>query len=70
MKGLKIKIKGPNLFQIQIFDNLLPKLFQILKIEGPNAESRRRRPDGRTRGGHAKNEEEKLKEGETGEEAS
>ena len=50
---MKIKIKGPNPFQIQIFDNLLPKLSRILKIEGQDAESKRRRPDKRTRGGHA-----------------
>ena len=50
---MKIKIKRPNPFQIQIFDNLLPKLSRILKIEGQDAESKRRRPDGRTRGGHA-----------------
>ena len=50
---MKIKIKGPNPFQIQIFDNLLPKLSRIFKIEGQDAESKRGRPDGRTRGGHA-----------------
>ena len=50
---MKIKIKGPNPFQIHIFDNLLPKLSRILKIEGQDAESKRRRPDGQTRGGHA-----------------
>ena len=50
---MKIKIKGPNPFQIQIFDNLLPKLSRILKIEGQDAESRRMRSDGWTRRGHA-----------------
>ena len=49
---MKIKIKRPNPFQIRIFDNLLLKLSQILKIEGQDAEYRRRHPDGRTRRGH------------------
>ena len=53
-KGEKIKIKGTNPFQIWIFDNLLPKLSRVLKIEGLHAESRRRRPDGRTRGSHTR----------------
>ena len=33
---------------------MLPKLSRILKIEGLHAESRRRRPAGWTRGGHAR----------------
>ena len=54
-KGEKsLKIKGTNPFQIWIFDNLLPKLSRVLKIEGLHAESRRRRPDGRTREGQAR----------------
>ena len=51
---IKIKGKGTNPFQIRIFNNLLPKLSQVLKIEGLNAEFRRRHPNGRTRGGHAR----------------
>ena len=50
---MKIKIKGPNPFQIQIFDNLLPKLSRILKNEGQDAESRKMCLDGQTRRGHA-----------------
>ena len=37
---MKIKIKGPNPFQIQFFDNMLPKLSRILKIKGQDAESK------------------------------
>ena len=36
-KGLKIKIKGTNPFQIRIFDDLLPKLSRVLKIKSLNA---------------------------------
>ena len=35
---MKIKIKGPNPFQIRIFDNLLPKLSRILKIKDQDVE--------------------------------
>ena len=49
---MKIKIKESNPFQTRTFDNLLPKLSRILKIEGQDVESKRRRPDGQTRGGH------------------
>ena len=55
IKGEKsLKIKGTNPFQIWIFDNLLPKLSRVLKIEGLHVEFRRRNPDGRTRGSHVR----------------